>query len=90
METMERAYYYNGEELVFLTREDAAQFYFDESIYSEMDYYLNDFLESEGYTRESIFVMTDEEKSEVLSDYHDFLFNKWVDSELIAVDIFNG
>ena len=86
---MSKTYYCPKERLVFVTEEDVRNFFYDEKIYEVMEYEsdFEDFL-SDKYTRADIFRMPDEEKSEVLADYHEVLFEQWCDEELIECDIY--
>lgn len=90
---MENAtYYLEGERLVFLTEEDARDYFFKEEIYhSETVYYgLNEFLGDKGYNREDIFLLDEMEKADVLADYHEALFKRWVCEELVECDMYEG
>jgi hypothetical protein len=84
------SYYLEGERLVFLTEEDARNYFFKEQIYhSETVYYsLNEFLGDKGYNREDIFLLDDTEKVDVLADYHEALFKHWVCEELVECDMY--
>lgn len=83
-----RSYYFAEERLVFLTIRDARKFFFDEELYDIVDDCdFNAFL-SNKFNYCELFAMTDEEKAEVLSDYHEYLFDCWVDDELIACDMY--
>lgn len=85
----DRSYYYSEERLVFLTKEDARNFFFTEQIYIEFDddFNFGCFLD-ERYSRADIFRMTDEEKADVLFDYHDVMFEQWVSEELTVCDMY--
>ena len=86
-----KSFYYAEESLVFLTKEDARNYFFEEQLYSgaedECDF--GCFL-SERYSIPDIFRMDNAEKANVLSDYHDYLFDIWVDECLIACDMYEG
>ena len=84
------SYYFESERLVFLTEEDARKFFFIEEIYHcESEYFsLNDFLNDKGYTCEQIFVLDEREKEDILADYHEELFKRWVSEELITCDMY--
>ena len=85
---MDRSYYFAEERLVFLTLGDARKFYFEEELYDVVDDFdFNAYL-SNKFNYYELFTMTDEEKADVLSDYHDYLFDCWVDDELIACDMY--
>lgn len=86
---MERAFYYSTANTVFLTTLDARG-YFEELIYDRMNYHdeLDNFLETEGYTRADIFTMDEREKEEIISDYKNYLFKNWLDDECCEVDIY--
>lgn len=84
----DRSYYFEEEKLVFLTIEDARKFFFDKELYNIVDdCELNAYL-SNRFNYYELFTMTDEDKADVLSDYHEYLFDYWVDDELIACDIY--
>lgn len=84
-----RSYYFAEERLVFLTLEDARKFFFEEILFNdtvnECDF--NIFL-GDKFNYYALFIMTDEEKSDVLSDYHEYLFDCWVEEELVACDMY--
>ena len=83
-----RSYYFAEERLVFLTIEDARKFFFDEELFNIVDDCdFNAFL-GNGFNYYELFTMTDEDKAEVLSDYHEYLFECWVDGKLIACDMY--
>lgn len=83
-----RSYYFAEERLVFLTIEDARKFFFDEELFDVVDDFgFNVFLGNK-FNYYELFTMTDEEKAEVLSNYHEYLFDCWVDDELIACDMY--
>lgn len=84
----DRSYYFAEERLVFLTIEDARKFFFDEELYDTFnDCDFNVFL-SGKFDYYELFKMTNEEKSEVLFDYYEFLCDCWVDDELIVCDMY--
>lgn len=87
-----RSYYYADERLVFLTREDARNYFFEEEVYNSafISLPLNDFLIDEGYNCEEVFLLYPEEKAEILANYHEEFFKRWVDEELIACDMYEG
>ena len=86
-----RSYYYEKENLVFLTKEDARNYFFEEQLFTEVgdEYVFHCFL-SERYSISDIFGMEDSEKPDVLADYHDYLFDMWVNENLIACDMYEG
>ena len=84
------SYYLESERLVFLTEEDARDYFFKEEIYhceSEC-FSLNEFLNDQGYSCAQIFVLDEREKEDILTDYHEELFKRWVNEELIACDMY--
>lgn len=84
----DRSYYFAEARLVFLTNREARKFFFEEEFSSIVDDYdFNAFLENR-FSHYALFTMTNEEKEEVLSDYHEYLFDCWVDDELIACDMY--
>lgn len=84
----DRSYYFSEERLVFLTIEDARKFFFNEELYNIVDDCdLNAYL-SNRFNYYELFTMTNEDKADVLSDYHEYLFDCWVDDELIACDMY--
>lgn len=84
----DRSYYFAEERLVFLTIEDARKFFFDEELCNVVDDCdLNAYL-GNRFNYYELFTMTDEDKADVLSDYHEYLFECWVDEELIACDMY--
>lgn len=86
---METAFYYSTANTVFLTPFDA-QGYFNEIIYDRMKGYeeLDDFLMEKGYSLTEIFTMGEEEKTDIISDYKDYLFKNWLDDECCEVDVY--
>lgn len=86
---MEKAFYYSTANTVFLTTLDARG-YFNEIIYDRMDCReeLDDFLETEGYTRADIFLMDEREKEDAISEYKEYLFKEWLNDECCEVDIY--
>ncbi len=85
---MNRSYYFADERIVFLTIEDARRFFFNEEIYNVIDNHDLNYYLSSKFNYYDLFVMTEEEKAEVMSDYHDYLFDCWIDDELIACDMY--
>ena len=88
---MENAvFYYEGERLVFLTEEDARDYFFKENLYHAMSYFynLNEFLGDKGYNCEDVFLFDAVEKADILSEYHEALFKRWVQEELVACDMY--
>ncbi len=84
----DRSYYFAEERLVFLTIRDARKFFFEEELFDIVDDCdFNAFLGNK-FNYCELFTMTDEEKADVLSDYHEYLFDCWVDDELIACDMY--
>ena len=84
----DRSYYFAEERLVFLTIEDARKFFFDEELFNIVDDCdFNAFL-GNRFNYYELFTMTDEDKAEVLSDYHEYLFECWVNDELIVCDMY--
>ena len=79
------SYYLEGERLVFLTEEDARDYFFKEKIYHSVTLYynLNEFLNDKGYNCEDVFLFDAVEKADVLFDYHEALFKRWVQEELV-------
>lgn len=79
------SYYLEGERLVFLTEEGARDYFFKEEIYHSVTFYynLNDFLYDKGYNCKDVFLFDPVEKADVLSDYHEALFKRWVNEELV-------
>ena len=77
-------YYYESEKTVFLTDEDARKYFFEEELYHSVSVYLglNEFLSDKGYNHEDIFYLDSTEKADILSDYHEALFQFWVREEL--------
>ena len=86
-----RSFYYEEQNLVFLTKGDARNYFFDEQLFTGIDdeYVFYCFL-SERYSIPDIFRMEDSEKPDVLADYHDYLFDMWVNENLIACDMYEG
>lgn len=90
---MENAtYYLESERLVFLTEEDARDYFFKEEICHSvtLDYNLNEFLNDKGYNCEDVFLFDPVEKAGVLSDYHEALFKRWVQEELVECYMYEG
>ena len=50
----------------------------------------NEFLNDKGYNCEEIFLLDAMEKADVLSDYHEALFKRWVNEELAECDMYEG
>ena len=86
------SYYLEGERLVFLTEEDARDYFFKEEIYHSVTLYysLNEFFNDKGYNCEDVFLFDDVEKADVLSDYHEALFKRWLREELVECDMYEG
>lgn len=84
------SYYFEGERLVFLTEEDARDYFFKEEIYHSVTicYGLNEFLNDKGYNCEEVFLLDDIEKADVLADYHEALFKHWLCEELVECDMY--
>lgn len=84
------SYYLGSERLVFLTREDAKDYFFKEAIYHSIaDYYsLNEFLNDSGFNCEDVFLFDDVEKVEVRADYREALFKRWLCEELVECDMY--
>jgi hypothetical protein len=84
------SYYLEGERLVFLTEEDARDYFFKEEIYHSVTLYysLNEFLNDKGYNCEDVFLFDDVEKVEVRADYYEALFKRWVCKELVECDMY--
>ena len=84
------SYYLESERLVFLTKEDAKDYFFKKEVYGYDSEYisLNEFLNNKGYNCEQVFFLDEREKEDILADYHEALFENWVDEELIACDIY--
>ena len=89
---MEYAYYYSQNAVVFLTKEDAKIYFFNENVFDDFDCheYLNEFLANECYSRADLLTMTEREKEEVLEDYRLWCFEEWVKEELTRVDVYEG
>lgn len=83
-------YYLESERLVFLTKEDARKYFFEEEVYDSafISLTLNDFLIDEGYSCEEVFLLYPEEKADILATYHEEFFKRWVDEELIKCAIY--
>lgn len=85
-------FYYEGERLIFLTEEDARNFFFEKELYHPATSYLglNEFLYNEGYNCEDVFLFDEKAKADVLADYHEALFVCWLNDgdEIIACDIY--
>lgn len=84
------SYYFEGERLVFLTEEDASDYFFKEEIYHSVTVYysLNEFLNDRGYNCEDVFLFDDVEKADVRLDYYRALFERWVCEELVKCDMY--
>lgn len=84
------SYYFEGERLVFLTEEDARDYFLKEELYhpATVYYSLNEFLNDKGYNCEEVFLFDDTEKIEVRADYHEAVFKHWVNEELIPCDMY--
>lgn len=83
-------YYLECERLVFLTEEDARDYFFKEEIYHSVTLYysLNEFLNDKGYNCEEVFLFDAMEKADVLADYHEALFKRWLCEELVKCDMY--
>ena len=86
------SYYFEGEGLVFLTKEYARDYFFKEELYNdEANYFcLNEFLINMGYNCEDIFLFDKTEKENILTDYREALFKSWVNDELIECSIYTN
>ena len=88
------SYYLGSERLVFLTEEDARDYFIKEEVcHCESECFsLNDFLDEKGYNCEQVFFLDEREKEDILADYlanyHEALFENWVSEELITCDIY--
>ena len=84
------SYYLESERLVFLTKEDARDYFFKKEVYyCECEYIsLNEFLNDKGYNCEQVFFLDEREKEDILADYHEALFENWVSEELITCDMY--
>ena len=88
------SYYLESERLVFLTKEDAKDYFFKKEVYGYDSEYisLNEFLNDKGYNCEQVFFLDEREKEDILADYlanyHEALFENWVSEELITCDIY--
>ena len=86
------SYYLKSERLVFLTEEDARDYFFKEEIYHSVSLYfsLNDFLKEQDFDYEEIFLFEKEDKANVLADYQEALFERWLSDgeEVVACDIY--
>ena len=84
------SYYFEGERLVFLTEEDASDYFFKEEIYHSVTVYysLNEFLNDKGYNCEEVFLLDEMEKADVRLDYYKALFKRWVCEELVECDMY--
>ena len=84
------SYYLGSERLVFLTEEDARDYFIKEEVcHYESEYLsLDDFLNEKGYNCGQVFFLDEREKEDILADYHEALFENWVDEELIACDMY--
>ena len=51
-------------------------------------YQLAKTLNDKGYNCEQVFFLDEREKEDILADYHEALFENWVDEELIACDMY--
>lgn len=85
-----KSYFYENERLVFLTVEDARKFFFEEELYGDVSthFTLNDFLNEAEYNYECIFYLSDVEKEDILSEYHETLFEFWAREELLECDVY--
>ena len=83
-------YYFHEERLVFLTKEDVRDYFFTEEVYKdEADYFcLNEFLNSKCYNCEDVFLLDETEKENILTEYHEVLFENWVNHELVECYIY--
>lgn len=83
-------FYYEGEKLIFLTEEDARNYFFEEKVYNSapISLTLNDFLIDEGYNCEEVFLLYPEEKADILANYHEEFFKRWVDEELVECEMY--
>ena len=84
-------YYYAEEAIVFADLSEARDYFFDEDIlrHYDDDYAFRSFL-NESYTLIELFKMTDDEKTDVISDYEESLFDEWVREELIKCELYGG
>lgn len=84
------SYYLESERLVFLTEEDARDYFIKEEVYhceSEC-LTLNEFLNDKGYNCGQVFFLDEREKEDILADYNEALFENWVSEELITCDMY--
>lgn len=84
-------YYYAEEAIVFADLSDAREYFFDEGLLRgyDDDYTFRRFLD-ESYTLIELFKMTDDEKTDVISDYEESLFDEWVEEELVKCELYKN
>lgn len=84
------SYYLESERLVFLTEEDARDYFIKEEVcHCESEYLtLNEFLNDKGYNCGQVFFLDEREKEDILADYNEALFENWVSEELITCDMY--
>ena len=84
------SYYLGSENLVFLTEEDARNYFNEEEVYhcETKHLSLDEFLDEKGYYCEQVFFLSEREKEDILANYHEALFENWVSEELITCDIY--
>ena len=87
-------YYLESERLVFLTKEDARDYFFKKEVYGYDSEYisLNEFLNDKGYNCEQVFFFDETENEAILANYlaiyHEALFENLVSEQLITCDIY--
>lgn len=82
-------YYYAEEAVVFPTKSDARNFFFETDLVEQYDtdYEFREFLK-ENYSIDDVFKMTDDEKQNVVDDYEEALFEDWLDEEVVKCELY--
>lgn len=86
----ELSYYFGREEIVF-KNEDAARRYFNkEDIFDDYEdvYKWRDYLANRFYYDE-VFDLTEDEKKQINEEYEEFVFERWVEDELVRCEIYD-
>lgn len=82
-------YYYAEEAVVFPTKSDARNFFFETDLVEQYDtdYEFREYLR-ENHSIDEVFKMTDDEKQNIVDDYEEALFEDWLDEEVVKCELY--
>lgn len=86
----ELAYYFEREEIVFKTKDTARKYFNENNIFEDYHdvYEWREYLANRFYYDE-VFDLTEEEKKEIHEDYKEFIFDQWVENELVRCETYD-